>query len=190
MRLPITERERLVSAALRVIRADHYQTDDDPNGDAEAEYADDRLTEAARAFVTALDAVDRPAATARPATDGEPRDARTEFIKALRDLATFLTDHPDVPVPDHAYTDVTVDARGDDAVQWAFVDAAANAMGVTPAGREDTHFRAEVAFGPVTYKVLAIADQAMADCRERSRLGNEAFEAQREAATAPTGVAA
>lgn len=183
MYLPIIERDSLVLAALRLIGAERYQLDPDPNTDAEAkaEYAAAQLDARARDLVAALDDTE-PTADADPHAWDEDvrRGGRASFIKALRDLAQFLADRPDVPIPDHAYT-VNIDAWGDDAAQWAFVDAAAKAMGVTPTGREDTHYRAEVRFGPLTYQVLAIATRAMDDCAERTRLGNEAFAKQRAA---------
>lgn len=176
MNHPIIQREALIAAALRVIRADHYQPDEDPNGDAEAEYADDRLTAAARTFVAALD-------TPRKGTDDDPRAA---FIRALRELAVFLTDHPDVPIPSHETLNVFSRAATD-AEERAMVDAAAKAMGTTAAG--DTHYEAKLRFGPLGYEVTAISHQHMADYEERDRLGREAFEARREAA-APAGAAA
>ena len=180
MSVPITEREELICAVLRVIQADHYQPDDDPNADAETEYADDRMSDAARAFVSALD---NPRGAA---ADDDPRAA---FIKALRDLAVFLTDHPDVPIPRRER--LTVFPHGTDDEERAAVDAAAEAMGVTPVvNAENTHYRAVVAFGPLEFEVLAITAQEMTDYQERDRLGREAFEAQREAATASTGAAA
>ena len=187
MNLPITERERLISAALRVIRADHYQPDDDPNADAEAEYADGRLATAARAYVAAIDApAQHPNADSEPATD----NPRAEFISALRELAVFLTDNPAVPIPSGREC-LTVFPRGTDEQERAAVDAAAKVMGVIPVvNAENTHYRAVVAFGPLEFEVLAITAQEMTDYQERDRLGREAFEAQREAATASTGAAA
>lgn len=104
------------------------------------------------------------------------------FIDALHQLAQFLAEHPELPIP--SYEALTVHTSGQsDAHERAIVDAAAKAMGVAPtANREDTHYRAEIAFGPLTYQVLAISAQEMADYHERNRLGDEAFEAQRQAA--------
>lgn len=170
MNLPITEREQLIAAALRVIRADHYQRDDDPNGDAEAEYAEDLFAAAARTFVAALDQH-----TTNPATRDEAAP-RAAFINALPELAAFLAAHPDVPVPSHQIIVEFIHGETD-TDQRAQVDAAAKAMGVTAGG--DTHYQAALKFGPVTYEVLAIAKQELADHDERMRLGREAFDAQR-----------
>ena len=171
MSKPSTERDTLILAALRVIHADHYQRDEDPNADAEAEYADGRLAEAARAYTDALDKPDRGA-------DSDPRAA---FIAALREAAAFLAEHPDAPIPSHEALTVFVRAETD-AAERALVDAAAKAMGTTAGG--DTHYRAHLAFGPLGYEVLAIARQELADHEARMRLGREAFDAQRETAGA------
>lgn len=169
MKLPLTERERLIAAALRVIHAEHYQPDDNPNGDAEAEYAEDRLTAAARAFVSALD---------KPRT-GVDDDPRTAFTNALHEVAVFLTDHPDVPIPSHEA--LTVFPRAEtDAGERAMVDAAAKAMGTTAGG--DTHYETRLSFGPLGYEVIAISRRELADHKKRQQLGQQAFDAQREAA--------
>ena len=182
---PITQRDTLILAALRVIHADHYQSDEDPNADAESEYADDRLAEAARAYTDALD--HRPDAT--PEALGECAGSaaagpREKFIKALQDLARFLADRPGVPIPD--YPDLTVyPPHGTDAQERAYVDAVAAALGVeSTVDATGTHYQAARVFGPLTYKILTIAAREMAEHSERVRLGAEAFEARRAAETA------
>ena len=181
MYLPHTERDNLVQAALRLIKAEHYALDSNPYADDEAAYAAEHFEASARELVRALDNQ-----TAAPAVAEKPgaADQRTKFINALRDLTAFLADRPDVPIPD--YPELTVDAEGnDDDQERAFVDAAARAMGVQhTADPASTHYRAEIKFGPLTYKVLAITAQAMADYREQNRLGREAFDKQHAEATA------
>ena len=107
------------------------------------------------------------------------------FIDALHQLAQFLAEHPALPIP--SYPDLTVHASGEnDAQERAIVDGAAKVMGVAPtANPEATHYRAAITFGPLTYQVLTISAQEMADYHERNRLGREAFEAQRQAGPAP-----
>jgi len=179
MHPPFVARDNLILAALRLIKADHYAADDDPYADDEAGYAAEQLADRARDLVAALDGaaddVDRPA---RVESDAQ----RGEFIKALRDLARFLADRPGVPVP--RFESLTVFPRAaTDAEERAMVDAAAEALGTTAAG--DTHYGAELTFGPLTYEVVTVARQHMADYHERNRLGEEAFEAKRETAAAP-----
>ena len=174
MHLPITERDALVLAAPRLVRAEHYATDNDPYADDEADYAAEQFAAGARALVAALDTDDDD----RPAPDeaGAPCSARGEFVKALRDLAQFFADRLDVPIP--AYPDLTAFAHGDDDAQWTFVEAAGMAMGVTPTGRDGSHFRAVVTFGPLTYQALAISTGYVADHNERARLANQTHAAQ------------
>ncbi|MFC8207873.1 hypothetical protein [[Kitasatospora] papulosa] len=54
-RLPYTERDNVIKAALRVISATHYSRPEDPHGDAEHEYATEQLALAARTLVQAVD---------------------------------------------------------------------------------------------------------------------------------------
>ena len=94
-----------------------------------------------------------------PTTDPE----RTDFITALRDLADYLTDHPDVPVPDFEREILVFVPDGTDAEERAAVDQAAAVLGV-PVAERNGHYKASRAFGPLlTYTVLTISTAARAD---------------------------
>jgi len=92
---------------------------------------------------------------------------RDDVTRALRDLAGFLDEHPDLPVP-------WVDARpsqsreGTDGEQRAEVDRIASILGVQAKVNESgTHYEAERTFGPhVTYRATAITQAEMAAWRE------------------------
>jgi hypothetical protein len=94
-----------------------------------------------------------------PATEPETADAadhRQATIDGLRALATFLQEHPDVPVPPYTTT-LLYHADGTDEEQYAEVDRVAALLDVTPtANAKDTHYRAARSFGPITYEALAI----------------------------------
>jgi hypothetical protein len=53
---PATEQTALINAALRLIQADHYSRENDPHGDAESEYAAEKLALAARALARVVHA--------------------------------------------------------------------------------------------------------------------------------------
>lgn len=94
-----------------------------------------------------------------------PADAdRAEFTAALRQLADYLDEHPDLPVPqyDHAYIAPTP-AGGCDAERRADVDRIAAVLDVTPADLADgSHHEAAVTFGGrIRYRVTAITDARM-----------------------------
>lgn len=57
MSVPIDAKEKLISAALRVVQTE-YLPASDPTGDWEAEFADEQLALAARDFVQAVEAQD------------------------------------------------------------------------------------------------------------------------------------
>lgn len=54
---PTEAHENVIKAVLRVIEATHYARADDPNADAEHEYADEQLALAARALAEAVDSM-------------------------------------------------------------------------------------------------------------------------------------
>jgi len=97
-----------------------------------------------------------------PTTDPE----RAQFITALRDLARYLTEHPDVPDPDHGDEIHVFAPDGTDAEERASVDQAAKALGV-PIAERNGHYKASRAFGPLTYTVVTISTAARADHKAR-----------------------
>lgn len=98
-----------------------------------------------------------------PTTDPE----RTEFIAALRDLARYLTDHPDVPVPDTEREILVFVPDGTDAEERAAVDQAAAVLDV-PVAERNGHYKASRAFGPsLTYTVVTISTAARAEYKAR-----------------------
>jgi hypothetical protein len=82
--------------------------------------------------------------------------ARAQFINGLRDLATFLGAHFGYPVPDSA--EITIFPGGADyAARCAAVDRLALLLGATTRNNLG-HYSAERAFGPITYRVVAVSD--------------------------------
>jgi hypothetical protein len=98
-----------------------------------------------------------------PTTDPE----RAQFITALRDLARYLSDHPDVPVPDIGKDILVFVPDGTDDEERALVDQAATALDVAVAERNG-HYMASRAFGPrLSYTVLTISTAARAEHQAR-----------------------
>ncbi|GAA1612532.1 hypothetical protein GCM10009733_005710 [Nonomuraea maheshkhaliensis] len=83
---------------------------------------------------------------------------RAEFIAGLRALARFLADNPKVPVPSYGET-VSVHASGTERQQHAKVDRVAELIGAPTSG--GTHYQTARDFGPITYRAIAISEQAM-----------------------------
>jgi hypothetical protein len=82
--------------------------------------------------------------------------ARAQFINGLRDLATFLGAHFGFPVP--ASAEITIFPDGTDyAERCASVDRLALILSV-PTRKSLGHYSAERAFGPITYRVVAVSD--------------------------------
>ena len=86
---------------------------------------------------------------------------RVRLITGLRDLADFLDQNPDVPVP--WQTDLLVfppEAR--DAEMFAAIDAIAELIGSTASddGSPNGHYSAVRNFGPVQYRAVAIPRRA------------------------------
>ena len=88
---------------------------------------------------------------------------RALFITGLRDLADYLTDHPDVPVPDTDRDIVVFVPDGTDDEERGHVDQAASVLDV-PVAERSGHYKASRAFGPLlTYTVLTISAAARAE---------------------------
>jgi hypothetical protein len=87
-------------------------------------------------------------------TNAETREA---YVSGLRALADYLTAHPDLPVPRYAYAQgITVCADGDtDDARNSHVDGIARILGTEPA-RGGISYTAEVSFGPVSYRAIAV----------------------------------
>ena len=88
-------------------------------------------------------------------------EERERLIAGLRELADFIDQNAQVPVP--RYADLLVfPARGTDAEMFAEIDVIAEQIGVT-AARNDTqdgHYTAYRDFGPVQYRAVAIPHSA------------------------------
>jgi hypothetical protein len=82
--------------------------------------------------------------------------ARAQFINGLRDLATFLAAHFGYPVPDSAEITIFPDGTGY-AARCASVDRLALILGATTRNSLG-HHSAERAFGPITYRIVAVSD--------------------------------
>jgi len=87
-------------------------------------------------------------------------EERGRLIAGLRELADFLAQNPDVPIPRH--TDVLVfPAPGSNAEMFAEIDLIAQQIGAmandadSPAG----HYSAGRDFGPVHYRAVAIPNR-------------------------------
>jgi hypothetical protein len=81
---------------------------------------------------------------------------RAEFINGLRDLANFLSAHFGYPVPDS--TEIIVFPDGADyAERCAWVDRLALTLGTTPMNNLG-HYSTKRAFGPISYRVVAVSD--------------------------------
>src|ERR1700722_3937880 len=91
-------------------------------------------------------------------------EERVRLIAGLRDLAEFLNQNPEVPVPWRA--DLLVfPSKGTDPEMFAEIDSIAERIGVaasdadSPAG----HYSAVRRFGPVQYRAVAIPHAARRD---------------------------
>jgi hypothetical protein len=90
---------------------------------------------------------------------------RAAWVAGLRDLADFLAEHPDVPVPPAWHTQrVHEFPEGDsDTERRAGVDRAAVALGVQATETRGGHYEALARFGPVEYVAVAIPKASPAD---------------------------
>ena len=84
-------------------------------------------------------------------------DERVRLIAGLRDLAEFLDQNPEVPVP--LGTDVLVfPIEASDAEMFAEIDSIAELIGSTASDADSPrgHYSAVRNFGPVQYRAVAI----------------------------------
>jgi hypothetical protein len=89
--------------------------------------------------------------------------ARASFITDLRALADFLDRHPAIPVPRYG-EDVTLHAASTDDGGRDQVNHIARLLGaaITDETASGGHYRAERAFGQITYGIVSIPDAHMA----------------------------
>ena len=81
---------------------------------------------------------------------------RRDLIDGLRVMASFLTDHPDVPAP--RFADVMVFPEGTDPEKRASIDEIASHIGTFThdATAQGGHYTTSRSFGPVEYRAVAI----------------------------------
>ena len=106
-------------------------------------------------------------------TNPNEAEHRQAVIDGLRELADFLTEHPDVPLS-YSSNWITYLPGGTDEEERAEVDRVAAILGVTTEspGSPD-HYEASRQFGGMTYKALAItADHMRRYNAERSYAGS------------------
>ena len=95
-------------------------------------------------------------------------EERGRFTTGLRELADFLDQNPEVPVPWRA--DVIVfPAEGTDAEMFAEIDVIAAQIGVTASDADSPsgHYSAVRDFGPVQYRAVAIPHSARCEENEK-----------------------
>ena len=88
-------------------------------------------------------------------------EQRVRLIAGLRDLADFLDQNPDVPVPRRA--DLLVfPPEASDAEMFAEIDTIAELIGSTASDADSPrgHYSAVRDFGPVQYRAVAIPHSA------------------------------
>jgi hypothetical protein len=88
-------------------------------------------------------------------------DQRLALIAGLRDLADFLDQSPQIPVP--CRTELLVfPPEASDAEMFAEIDVIAERIGTTAsdAGSPAGHYSAARTFGPVQYRAVAIPHSA------------------------------
>jgi hypothetical protein len=89
-------------------------------------------------------------------------EERVRLIAGLRDLANFLDQNPDVPVPWRA--DVVVfPTEASDAEMFAEIDTIAVLIGADASDADSPrgHYSAVRTFGPVQYRTVAIPHSAL-----------------------------
>jgi len=91
---------------------------------------------------------------------------RAELAAGLRELADFLTAHPEVPIP-FAPRLTVFNRGGTDADRAAAVKTAADALD-TEVNADGLHFEAVRMFGPLVYEIWASTDAGYADYRART----------------------
>jgi hypothetical protein len=117
---------------------------------------------------------------------------RGRLIRGLFELAAWVADHPDLPLPD-VTAHVPTRHDGWDA-ERTLVDQVAPALEVEPEFDQDgAHYRAERFFGSVRVYCLAIEPEWMAAFTARSLTARKAAEAARAKTLAdaqPSGTSA
>jgi len=81
----------------------------------------------------------------------QAQSSRAQALAGLRELSTFLSSHPDLPVPREL---VTLLAPSSDEEGRAQIALAATELGVRVKHAPNGTLRAERAFGPVRYAVV------------------------------------
>lgn len=105
---------------------------------------------------------------------------REQVIAGLRELAQFLEDHPDLPVPHGA--DASPYLNGTDEQDRAEVDRIAAILGKTPVQDTPAHYRVARDFGAdVVYRATAITEAHMAEWRAFSDEFHQRQAAQQQA---------
>jgi hypothetical protein len=91
-------------------------------------------------------------------------EERGRLTAGLRELADFLDQNPEVPVPWQADV-IVVPAEGTDAEMFAEIDAIAAQIGTTASDADSPrgHYSAVRDFGPVQYRAVAIPHSARDD---------------------------
>ncbi len=92
-------------------------------------------------------------------------DRRTAFITGLRDLAAFMEENPDVPIPSGTTNIPYIPERTTDTEMCAEIDRIAGLCGteINPAFLSHGHYMTALCFGPVHYEAFAV----LADARAR-----------------------
>ena len=92
-------------------------------------------------------------------TDPAPRQA---FITGLRDLADYLDQHPDFPVPENR-TDIYLAAQLIDHGGRTQVDCFARQLGVTATDNRALtgHYETGRFFGPIGYRMISLSAARM-----------------------------
>jgi hypothetical protein len=137
--------------------------------------SDEDLEREARRYARMYDAVLLPPEPGpKPAPElsdeeqrgAEEHAARTRLVASLRELASFLAVHPEVPVPDHRMDlGFAVSPDGGDEAAIARVRAAAAALGVEAVEPAPGYWRAERTFGQVSYGCGYIARRTWAEAQ-------------------------
>jgi hypothetical protein len=106
---------------------------------------------------------------------------RAAFIRGLFELAAWVADHPEVPLP-YVTGHVPTPLNDWDA-ERAFVDRVAPAFGAEPELNQDgSHYRTDRMFGPVEITCVAIDPDYMEAFRQHSAATRAAVKADRAAA--------
>jgi hypothetical protein len=79
---------------------------------------------------------------------------RAAFISGLRQIAEYLESNPEVPAP--IYSTIHAFPDGDWPEMCGEIDAIAARLGVAPHVTPGGHYSADLRFGPVDYRAVAI----------------------------------